>query len=63
MKARFVLVFVMMTAFATSRDAVAEIVGLWLLNEDKGDIAFDSSGREGARRQNYRWEMGRWEVR
>jgi len=45
MKARFVLVFVMMTAFATSRDAVAEIVGLWLLNEDKGDIAFDSSGR------------------
>ena len=36
----------MMTAFATSRDAVAEIVGLWLLNEDKGDIAFDSSLRD-----------------
>lgn len=39
------LVFAMMFAVATSRDAVAGVVGLWLLDDGKGDVAKDSSGR------------------
>jgi len=51
MKGKFVLtiglvffVSVMMFAIAASRDAVAGVVGMWLLDDGKGDTAIDSSG-------------------
>ena len=50
MKARCIwtislVIFTMMFAIVASRNAVADIVGLWLLDEGKGDVAVDSSGR------------------
>ena len=39
------LVFAMMFSAVTFNDADAEIVGLWLLDDGKGDIATDSSGK------------------
>jgi len=52
MKVRFVLaiglvsfISVMMFAIATSGNAIADVVGLWLLDDGKGEIAKDTSGR------------------
>lgn len=50
MKVRFVFVMVsfigvMILALAASRDAGAEVVALWLLDDGKGDSAKDSTGR------------------
>jgi len=39
------LVFAMMFAVVASRDAVADTVGLWLLDDGKGDVATESSGK------------------
>jgi hypothetical protein len=39
------VIFTMMFAIVASRNAVADIVGLWLLDDGKGDVAKDSSGR------------------